>query len=252
MIGIIYKLTIVAKYKMDDYKPFYIGQHWCESKNDFLDINYPYYGSGRIWKKYINSIKSNYPNKWKHFIKREILCIVKEDNQKTLDKLEEYYIQKYKSHYSFRKGGCNILWGTANQFGSGSPAKDPIVREKISKSRLGTKTDDKLKRYFHFLFLGNKNPFYGKRHSEETRKKISEFRKSLPPKYKVGDIHPNKPNMIWTEYSPGKFDWRAKDRKLSYAKEKGVMHHTEETKNKLRIIKLEYYRKRKEKLACNQ
>lgn len=28
MIGIIYKFTIVAKYKMDGCKPFYIGQHF--------------------------------------------------------------------------------------------------------------------------------------------------------------------------------------------------------------------------------
>ena len=32
---------------------------------------------------------------------------------------------------------------------------------------------------------------------------------------KVGDAHPNG-KWIWTEYKPGKFDWRSLDRKLSY------------------------------------
>lgn len=27
-------------------------------------------------------------------------------------------------------------------------------------------------------------------------------------KWQVGDIHPQHPNWIWTEYAPGKFDWR--------------------------------------------
>lgn len=40
MIGIIYKFTIIAKYKMDGHHPFYIGQHWCKSKEDFLERNY--------------------------------------------------------------------------------------------------------------------------------------------------------------------------------------------------------------------
>lgn len=43
MIGIIYKFTIVAKYKMDGHKPFYVGQHG--RADDFDD----YDGSGSIW-----------------------------------------------------------------------------------------------------------------------------------------------------------------------------------------------------------
>ena len=39
MIGIIYKLTIIAKYKMDGHHPFYIGQHWCKSKEDLGGCN---------------------------------------------------------------------------------------------------------------------------------------------------------------------------------------------------------------------
>ena len=35
-IGIIYKFTIIAKYKFDGHKPFYVGQHWeIKSVEDF-------------------------------------------------------------------------------------------------------------------------------------------------------------------------------------------------------------------------
>lgn len=33
MIGIIYKFTILARYRMDGHKPFYVGQH--VGVNDF-------------------------------------------------------------------------------------------------------------------------------------------------------------------------------------------------------------------------
>lgn len=36
-------------------------------------------------------------------------------------------------------------------------------------------------------------------------------------KHNVGDVDPTNPNYLWTEYKPGKFDWRKKD-----GKHKGV------------------------------
>jgi len=142
-------------------------------------------------------------------IKREVLY-QRPCSQKVLDKMEEYYIKKEKSHYSYKIGGCNVLWGTANKFGSGSPSKDPLVRKKISKSRKGKCLGDE-----HFMFgkhwdeqtkkrnsesnigkqSGNKHWNYGKKNSEYVKRRISET---------------NKGNKYWL----GK-------------------HHTEETKNKL-------------------
>lgn len=209
MIGIIYKLTIVAKYRMDGYKPFYIGQHWCKSKNDFLDINYPYYGSGSIWNDFLKGIKKDYPNKWRHFIRKEILCIVKEDNQKILDKLEKFYINKYHSLYYEKLGGCNILNGTANNFGSGSPAKDPIVKKKISnavkewyqtengknfcKTLSISKTGHKLsererEKRKQSAPRGENGYWYGKKLSEETKNKIRQ---------KALDRYSGKDGKIW-------------------------------------------------------
>lgn len=219
MVGIIYKMTIIEGCKRDGKNPFYIGQHWCESKEDFLRKNYPYWGCGSVWVKHLNFIKKKFPQNWKEFLKREVLCCIAVNNQKVLDKLEEYYIRKHKSHYSEKIGGCNILFGTANKFGSGSPAKDSLVRKKISEKAKGREFPECRRELFKIKFSGENNPFYGKHHSEEIRKRISESRKLVPKKYKVGQMHPVWPNKVWTEYKPGKFDWRAKDRKLSYSKE---------------------------------
>lgn len=65
MIGIIYKLTIKAKYQKDNHKPFYIGQHWCRSVDDFLCRDYLYYGSGKIWNSFLNRLKKDYPEQCK-------------------------------------------------------------------------------------------------------------------------------------------------------------------------------------------
>ena len=188
MIGIIYKFTILAKYRMDDCKPFYVGQH--VGVEDFDN----YWGSGGIWNEFLTRIKQDYPNHWRKFIKREIL-FQRECSQKVLDAMEMYYIKKEKAHYSYKQGGCNVLWGTANNFGSGNPSKDIMIRkkhstfvknwwlehpeekEKLSKRRKGTKTPnyvrDKISKSLFGMFAGEKNPMYGKKFSEETRKKMS-------------------------------------------------------------------------------
>ena len=201
MHGIIYKFTIVAKYKFDGHRPFYVGQRWeSKSIDKFLSRNCNNYsGSGSIWTDFINRLKQDYPTCWRKLIKREVLYASEMVNQKGLDILEEYYIKKEQSHYSYRKGGCNILWGTANNFGSGSPAKDPLVRKKMSdamqmrlkqgwrpKNSLTTehhrKHSEFMKEYFKTHQPHNKgkklpkekHPMHGKHHSEEARKKMKE------------------------------------------------------------------------------
>ena len=157
MIGIIYKFTIIAKYKMNGNKPFYIGQHiGIDSFNN-------YWGSGTIWNDFLNRLKANYPKHWQKFIKREILYN-HECNQKALDKLEEYYIKKFKAHYSYGLGGCNVLWGTANDFGSGSPMKDPKIRKMRSE-------------YMKEYYKTHKHPSSGKKFSKETKRKLSKSHK---------------------------------------------------------------------------
>lgn len=141
MIGIIYKFTILASIKRDNSKPFYVGQHWEKGGlKHFLSSsvsNYP--GSGTIWEELYLLLKRKFPTCWRKLIKREVLFYSENCSQKALDKMEEYYIKKEKSHYSYEVGGCNILWGTANKFGSGSPMKDPNIAAKVTKQLRGRK-----------------------------------------------------------------------------------------------------------------
>ena len=151
--GIIYKFTIVAKLKMDGQRPFYIGQHITTlNPEEFLSRDYYYYGSGRIWNKFINKLKQSNPSNWQCFIKREILFSSDKVTQRGLDAMEAYYIKREKSHYSFGIGGCNVLWSA-----SFAPSKDPEVRRKISESH-----------------KGKNNPIHKHTYTNEERKKISE------------------------------------------------------------------------------
>lgn len=182
MIGIIYKFTILAKIKRDGHKPFYIGQHWCKSKDDFLCRDYPYYGSGHLWCKFLKKLRIEYPLKWKFFIKREILSVVVNDSQSTLDKLEEFWIKKEKAHYSNELGGCNILEGSPNG-GIFNPMKDPEVARKNAELRKGQKrTLEQRKRMSmgrRGKCLGKNNPNYGRVWTKEMRLRLSLKKRGL-------------------------------------------------------------------------
>lgn len=54
-----------------------------------------------------------------------------------------------------------------------------------------------------------------KKESKKTDKEVQPKEKTAKSARKVGDIHPKHPTWIWTEYAPGKFDWRTnpKDKK---------------------------------------
>lgn len=216
MIGIIYKFTIIAKYKMDGHHPFYIGQHWCKSKEDFLDRNYPYYGSGSIWNDFIAKIKQEYPERWRYFIRREILCCVtNRDSQRTLNKLEKYWIEREHAHYSYGIGGCNVIIGSSYDT---IPSKDPIVGKKISKSKKKFyKTDRGLEIRKKLSAIRIGNVAWGKKVSISLRKsdKFHNSIKSCEHRKLMSDIA--KRRFAVSENHP------------MYGK-----HHTEETKKILR------------------
>lgn len=189
MIGIIYKFTILASIKRDNSKPFYVGQHWekrgLKHFSSSSVSNYP--GSGTIWEELYLLLKRKFPTCWRKLIKREVLFYSENCSQKALDRMEEYFIKHEKSHYSYEVGGCNILWGTANNFGSGSPMKDPITAAKHSEKMKGRSfwTEERRKEFSkrmrgknHPMFgvhrFGVQSPMFGKTHSEETKKKISQ------------------------------------------------------------------------------
>lgn len=202
MISIIYKFTILARYKMDGHKPFYVGQHVGE--DDFDN----YWGSGTIWNNLLDKLKQDYLKCWMKLIRREIL-FKRECSQKVLDAMEMYYIKKEKAHYSYKKGGCNVLWGTANKFGSGSPMKDPIIAkkcaekfrkhlserpetmERIQSKRIwklhNTDYKQKISKTLKGKYAGCKNPNYGNYWTDEQKQKQSEKMKG---RYN-GDKNPN-------------------------------------------------------------
>lgn len=203
-IGIIYKFTILDGCEFCGHaNPYYVGQHWGESVN-FYD------GSGKIWNDLLSKLKSKYPqNKWRKFIKKEILFRGK-CNQKTLDKLEEIYIRREKSHYSYNLGGCNVAWG-----GSGSRI-DESVKKILSEKNLGKKLSDETKRRMSKSRKGIK-------FSEEHKRKLSESKK--------GDNNPMKQECVRkkiSEANKGNIAWN-RGKKNCYS---------EETKEKMKMAKL--------------
>lgn len=117
--------------------------------------------------------------------------------------------------------------GTANNFGSGSPASDPMVAEKIRQKAIERMNKPEVRKYFSELFKGEKfagknNPFYGRHHTEETMKKILETKKKNN-------------SMAWTEEAKKKVSETLK-RKYASGEMVNAMkgkHHTEETKRKI-------------------
>ena len=202
MIGIIYKFTIVCgKVKKRNKCPFYIGQHWEKiSVENFLSKSKCscYTGGGVHWNKFINKLRILYPiGRWRNFIHREVLYAKEGISQKALDVLEAHYIKKYKSHYSYGLGGCNIAWGSV--LNGENPSKDPIVAAKISKALSGRKFSEEHRKKLRDFWTsdrlsGDKNPNYGHRWTDEMKKDMSEKKIGVY----VGDKNPNYGNK-WSK-----------------------------------------------------
>jgi len=85
--------------------------------------------------------------------------------------MEAYYIKKCKSHYSYKKGGCNVRWG-----GNGS-LMDESTKQKLRRFNLGKKLSWKTRKKMSDSNLGKKL-------SSSTKKKMSIS--------KMGDLNPMK------------------------------------------------------------
>lgn len=167
MIGIIYKFTILTN------RRFYVGQHEAESVEEFLvskpSLSSCYWGSGSaIWEHVLKKHIDKYPTDWNKLIKREILLVMNLYSPKALNRMERYWIKKAKSHYSFKVGGCNFLWGEARGDDWVNAMKIPEIRAKVSaKNRISLKGK----------LAGDKHWNYGKHRPKEVREKISEAHK---------------------------------------------------------------------------
>ena len=165
----------------------YVGQHHYHLKK--LDSNY--HGSGhiikRIYKKRPHTLKEVYLK----------TCYTQEE----LDEWEQYYIKFYNTLYP---NGYNLTEGG----NGGVPCEE--TRRKLSELKKG-------------LLSGEKNPMFGKHHSEETKQKI-------------GGVHKGK---HISEEQKKKLSVALKGRIMSDEHKKKIgeankgKHHTEESKKKM-------------------
>ena len=182
MVGYIYLIIDLTNWKK------YVGQHHYHLEK--LDSNY--HGSGTI----ISKIYKKRP----HTLKEVYLktCYTQEE----LDEWEQYYIEFYNT---LSPNGYNLQEGGRG----GVPSED--ARRKMSKAHKG-------------LCAGEKHPMFGKHHSEESKKKMSNAKKGKP------------------SHNKGKPMSEETKKKLSESKkgllsgEKNPMfgkHHSDETKQKI-------------------
>ena len=132
--------------------------------------------NGCRWNGTFDYVKNQYNQYLYNSVKKygeinfETKIIDTAKNQEELNKKEDYWIKFFntmnnKFGYNFREGGSN-----------GKLSEDH--KRKISESLKGRNS-------------GKNNPFYGKHHSEETRKKLSESHKGIKlseeTKRKIGE-----------------------------------------------------------------
>lgn len=161
----------------------YIGQTCQKPENRWGDSGKKYNRNPKFWtaiQKY----------GWDNF-KHEIL-----ESNLTLEEAnirEQYWIKYYNSvedGYNIQSGGNNYIMSQEH-------------KDKISKALTGRKLSEETKEKLSEIAkqrTGEKNPFYGKHHSEESKLKMSESKKgkSLTEEHKQkisnaikGENHPN-------------------------------------------------------------
>lgn len=147
------------------------------------------------------------------------------------------------------KGKDNPMFGKerpdskARMLSSDNPSKSQEVRDKISKSRMGQtswikgkhhslESIEKMRLSHIGTESGEDNGFYGKHHTDETKRKISEHNKGN--KYCVGKKHTEEAKAKMRLAKVGKINTWAKGR-----------HHTDEAKLKMCAARMNQIRKSK-------
>ena len=182
------------------------------------------HGNGyRSQKKFYNAIKKYGWDNFNHEILLVIRCEIEEEIWFWLDEWECYYIEKYDSFYN----GYNNTLGGKGVRGYKHPDE---VKRKLSELVKGDKN------YFHtHIYRGKDNHFYGKFHTNETKKHLSdlnigkkateETKKKMSESHKgifKGDKHP-----LYGKYGKESPNYGRKN--------------TEETKEKISESRREYY-----------
>ena len=194
----------------------YTGKHHYHIEGQ-LDPSY--HGSGTIIK--------NIYNKRPETLKEEYIKTCYSEEQMCSD--EQYYIEVFDTlwphGYNLTKGGDGVI-----------PCEE--TRRKLSKTHKG-------------LQAGEKHPFFGKHHSEESKKKMSLARKGKTPPNKGKHLSEEQKRKIGeslkgrTGPNKGKTMSEETKKKISEAKKKLYSssknhpmfgkHHSEETKKKMSL-----------------
>lgn len=165
MIGTIYKLTSPSN-------KCYIGQtiDLARRKKTFYNPN-KYYSGHRL----DNAIKKYEVENFQYEVIIQIVESNREKLREKLDELEKFYIEKYNSY----NNGYNMTLGGSGFKGCFQTEES---RKKISEKAKGrispmrgkhlTREQKDILSKFAKTRTGEKNPFYGKTHSEETKSKI--------------------------------------------------------------------------------
>ncbi len=203
MYGYVYKTTNLINGKI------YIGQH----HSDIFDTQY--FGSGKLirraFKKYgIDNFKCEVIE-W---------CETKEQ----LTDREIYWIQFYKSQnkcigYNISNGGDGIL----------SPMPE-IMREHLRQCNLGKKLSEETIQKLREKQSGENNGFYGKRHTDKTKQRISE---TITEQYNNGRVNPMYGVHRYGKDAPRYGAKLSDDTKRKISESVSGFKHTEDAKKKM-------------------
>lgn len=187
----------------------------------------------------------------KHNFTKEIL---KENipNQRLLDAWEQVYIKKYNSTnpiigYNLLKGAPNAYLGLnlptdevkrklsaiRKEFIKNNPEEWDRLKENMLKGSAKFKKSEECR----LLFLGENNPFFGKKHTEEVKQRHSDFMKGH--KYNVGSkrSEESKKKMSGENHPMYGKKWTDEQKKHQSDKIKG-RKHSEATKKLMRESQL--------------
>ena len=130
--------------------------------------------------------KNNYPlfNAMKKYGKNAFCMekVIECNSLEELNRAEEYYVNLYNS---LAPNGYNLHTGGGNHICS------EATKKKISKAGMGRIVTEKTRAKISAAQAGGKNPFLGKKHSEESKKKMSIA--------KLGKRHTNTKRIVCIE-----------------------------------------------------
>ena len=154
--------------RLDRNQVFYIGVGTVQTirnKYRYYSRSKEKYGRNSIWKRIIS--KTDY----------KIEILIESDNYDYILEKEKEYIKLY--------GRIDLKTGTlANMTEGGEGVKDISEDVKIRKNRslTGLKRTENTKQLISLSKIGENNPMFSKKHSEESKIKISNGIKLNPPK----------------------------------------------------------------------